>query len=168
MAEDTPLGIPAAEFYPNIEDVVKTPEEATSLLIQKQQDLKNYKSIEYQLVEKRQRLLKNRPGVQGDLDAVKRIGKMTDQGETKCQFPLADSLYSTAVLDKTSRVALWLGANLLVEYTLEEAQQIYQESLDSLDKQLKETEEAMMFARNQITVTEVAVTRLANFIAKSK
>lgn len=38
----------------------------------------------------------------------------------KCDFELAEGIYSRALIEETDSVCLWLGANVMLEYSTEE------------------------------------------------
>lgn len=160
----TPLGIPKAEFIEDMAAYAATVEKAKELFQEKQELLTKYRILEQHLIEKRQQLKGNRPDVAGNLDAVRKIASANYQNEPVTHFQIADGLYGTAKLKNDQKVSLWLGANLLVEYPLEEAEELLSNNLDKLDNQIKEVESNLVFLRDQIITTEVTVSRLTNHI----
>ena len=161
---NTPLGIPKAEFIEDIAAYSPTMETANKLFQEKQELLTKYRILEQHLIEKRQQLKANRPDVAGNLDAVRKIASENYENEPITHFQLADGLYGTAKLKNDKKVSLWLGANLLVEYPLDEAETLLSTNLDNLDNQIKEVENNLVFLRDQIITTEVTVSRLTNHI----
>ncbi|KAH0789583.1 prefoldin subunit 3 [Histomonas meleagridis] len=160
----TPLGIPKAEFIDDIASVAPTMEKANTVFQEKQEMLTKYRILEQHLIEKRQQLKANRPDVAGNLDAVRKIASQNYQNESVTHFQLADGLYGTAKLKNDKTVALWLGANLMVEYPFNEAEELLSQNLENLDKQIAEVEDNLVFLRDQIITTEVTVSRLTNHI----
>ena len=63
------------------------------------------------------------PEIEKSLALVKHLQKKKDEGETVVtRYNLADTLYTKAELDCTSGIVnLWLGANVMLEYTYDEA-----------------------------------------------
>lgn len=55
-------------------------------------------------------------------------------------FAVADNIYSTALVKDTSKVALWLGANVMIEYEVEDARELLRENLGNAKANLKTTE----------------------------
>ena len=166
--KSTPLGIPKAEFIEDIGSVCKTIEDAEKLFQDKQELLTKYRYLEQSLLEKQQSLKASRPDVVSNLTAVKKLRGQIGQDEPITHFQISDSVYGTAKLTQSKTVALWLGANLMVEYPYEEAEQLLQSNLDSLDKQLTELENNLVFLRDQIITTEVTVSRLTNHIIATR
>ena len=59
-------------------------------------------------------------------------------------------------------MGLWLGANLMVEYTYDEAIKLLGKNLANAELKIKETEDDMDFLKDQITTTEVNLARIYN------
>ncbi|OHS94227.1 Prefoldin subunit family protein [Tritrichomonas foetus] len=164
----TPLGIPKAEFIEDIAAAAPTMEDAEKLFQSKQEILSKYRYLEQGLLEKQQSLKASRPDVVNNLTAVKKLSSQTCQNDPITHFQISDSVYGTAKLTQSKTVALWLGANLMVEYPYEEAEALLQTNLDNLDKQLAEIENNLVFLRDQIITTEVTVSRLTNHIISTR
>lgn len=162
--KSTPLGIPKAEFIEDIAAAAPTVERVNALYQEKQELLTKYRILEQHLIEKRQQLKASRPDVAGNLDALRRVAGTCGSGEPVARFQLADGLYGSARLRRESGVALWLGANLMVEYPFDEAEALLDKNLAALDAQIAGVEENLVFLRDQIITTEVTVSRLTNHI----
>ena len=80
-------------------------------------------------------------------------------------FSLQDTLYAKANIRPADvdEVYLWLGANVMVAYPLDEAEDLLQGKLDKAKDSLKAAEEDLEFLRIQITTLEVAVARVHNW-----
>ena len=51
---------------------------------------------------------------------IKKLREKKNSEETmETQFLLSDQVYAKAVIPPTDKVCLWLGANVMLEYTLE-------------------------------------------------
>lgn len=85
-------------------------------------------------------------------------------------FPLQDTLYAHATIDTTTldSVYLWLGANVMVAYPLDEAETMLAEKLDKAKQSLKSAEEDLEFIRAQTTTLEVATARVHNWDVAEK
>jgi prefoldin subunit 5 len=158
----TPLGIPEAQFIDDIAATAPTLEVAQGLLREKQELLSKYRLLEGSLVEKSQNLKRSRPDLVEDLAAVQKLQNPACQAEPITHFQISDGLYGTAKIKNDGIVALWLGAGVMVEYPLAEAEALLQSRLAGLNEQITEVENNLIFLRNQIITTEVTISRLAN------
>ena len=86
--------------------------------------------------------------------------------ETK--FLLSDQVYAKAVVPPTSRVCLWLGANTMLEYDIDEAEELLVKNLGDAKTGLATLEDDMDYLRDQITTTEVNMARIYNWNVKNK
>ena len=134
-----------------------------------------------QNVERRAAGLREKlPEMRKSLDTVKflRLQKsissddFADEDDTKendglleTTFPLQDTLYAHATVDtkKLDEVYLWLGANVMVAYPLEDAEMLLKEKLEKARESLKAAEEDLEFVRVQTTTLEVATARVHNW-----
>lgn len=97
-------------------------------------------------------------------------GKKTASDEIETTFSLQDTLYAKAKIRpaEIDDVYLWLGANVMVAYPLDEAEELLQGKLDKAKESLKAAEEDLEFLRIQITTLEVAVARVHNWDVAEK
>ena len=87
----------------------------------------------------------------------------SDDKEMSTNFLLSDNIWAKAkVPNNTGKVALWLGANVMVEYTYEEALKLLGKNLLNAEAKIKETEDDIDFLKDQITTTEVNLARIYN------
>lgn len=70
---------------------------------------------------------------------------------------LSDQLYVNAKVPATEKVCLWLGANVMLEYDIEEAENLLQKNLDTAESNFEELNEDLSYLRDQITTTEVSI-----------
>ncbi len=102
------------------------------------------------------------------LEAVRALEKQcqraTDQGGAPLEsnFELSDGLYVRASIPPTSTVCLWLGANVMVEYSFDEAVELLTKNLDAATNNLKSTEEEIAYLRDQINTTDVNLSQVYN------
>lgn len=71
-------------------------------------------------------------------------------------FEVNDTLYARALVKPVENVFLWLGANVMLEYSLEEAESLLSTKLAAGSKNLQNVEEDLEFLREQITTMEVS------------
>lgn len=87
----------------------------------------------------------------------------------KLEFMVAHNLWAKADVPVTDKVCLWLGANILCEYTHDEAIELLNKNLNNAKNTLQTNESNTDFIRDQITVCEVNISRAYNeYIEKNK
>lgn len=163
-----PRGIPEAPFIEKVETVIKDPEtEFDSTMSMFQQRLQQYKYME---TSKRQQLADLQikiPDIEKNLDVIKHIKQSKEQGDTKMvtNYELNDTLYSKATVDieNLNSVYLWLGAEVMLEYNLEDATELLNERLKKNQEQLQIVKEDLEFLKENITTMEVNTARLYNW-----
>ncbi|GJD11011.1 Prefoldin subunit 3 [Galdieria sulphuraria] len=135
--------VPAAKFLEDIDKVVE--EHDSSLSRQK-------RSFQEKI-----------PDLTNALQVVRWLQSSGD-GEQKepmeTTFELADNVYSTAWVKNPQVVYLWLGANVMVEYSFEEAESLLKENLDGARDKIQQLEKDLAFLREQMTTTEVNISRV--------
>ena len=67
-------------------------------------------------------------------------------------FELNDTLYAKANVPHTEEVYLWLGANVMLSYPIDEAETMLEGKLTGAEQSLENVEEDLDFLREQITV----------------
>ena len=88
---------------------------------------------------------------------------MTKDKEIETNFLLSDNIWAKATVpNETGRVGLWLGANVMVEYSYDDAIKLLGRNLGSAEEKLAETEGDIDFLKDQITTTEVNMARIYN------
>jgi prefoldin subunit 5 len=186
-----PRGIPTFPFMSNVSDYVKSLQDVESTLQRFQEMVSKYTFMQ-QNVERRAAGLKEKlPEMKRTLEVVKFLKKkraditamkedgdkdqldddddLDDQkpasGVIETTFSLQDTLYAKAQIKpaEVDEVYLWLGANVMVAYPLDEAEELLQGKLDKAKESLKAAEEDLEFLRIQITTLEVAVARVHNW-----
>ncbi|KAG8909274.1 peptide chain release factor 1 [Tulasnella sp. 408] len=84
-------------------------------------------------------------------------------------FELNDTLYAEAEVNTTEDIVyLWLGANVMLSYTQEEAIKLLTEKLSAAKQSLTNANEDLEFLREQITVMEVNTARCYNWDVKRR
>ena len=75
-----------------------------------------------------------------------------DSEPLETTFELNDTLYAKAHVPYTDEVYLWLGANVMLAYPLDEAETLLQGRLQGAKDSLANCEEDLDFLKEQITV----------------
>ena len=83
-----------------------------------------YKFMEQQLIRGRESLRVKTPDIRKTLEAVRMLKDKHEKSEqVTTNFLISDNVWAKATVpNDTGKVGLWLGANVMIEYTYEEAQ----------------------------------------------
>ncbi|UQC81054.1 prefoldin subunit [Colletotrichum lupini] len=183
-----PRGIPKAPFVDKVEDYVTTREDVEPTMRNFQEMIstsvrrieRGYRegqgqvrhmgnSWKYQFMElnlqKRMAGLNDKiPDIQKTLDSVRFLKLRQDDDEPiETTFELNDTLYSKAKIPPTEEVYIWLGANVMLSYPVDEAETLLESKLSTAKTSLSNCEEDLDFLREQITTMEVAIARVYNW-----
>ncbi|KAK6323462.1 hypothetical protein J4Q44_G00058010 [Coregonus suidteri] len=165
------LGIPEAIFVEDVESFMKQPgnDTADAVLRKLDEQYQKYKYMELNLAQKKQRLKSQIPQIKQTLEILLHMQKKketTDPMET--HFLLADNVYCKASVPPTDKVCLWLGAKVMLEYDIDEAQTLLEKNLATASRNLDSLEEDLDFLRDQFTTTEVNMARVYNWDVKRR
>nr|CAG4649001.1 EOG090X0IRH [Polyphemus pediculus] len=109
------------------------------------------------------------PDIQKSLDMIDVLeAKKKSNEQIQTHFLLSDLLYSQAVIEPTDSVCLWLGANVMLEYTLSDAKNLLEKNNEAARKSLGQVHHDLDFLRDQMTTTEVNMARLYNWDVKRR
>jgi prefoldin subunit 5 len=107
--------------------------------------------------------------MQKTLDTVKFLDSKKDKDEDlETRFELNDTLFATALIPPTEEVYLWLGANVMVAYPVDEAIELLTQKLELQGTNMKTCQEDLEFLREQITTMEVNIARTYNWDVKRR
>ncbi|KFY16399.1 hypothetical protein V492_01384 [Pseudogymnoascus sp. VKM F-4246] len=155
-AQTNPRGIPYAPFVDKVEDYVTTRADVEATLKSFQEMIAKYQFMEANQQRRAAGLKDKMPDIQKTLDTP-------DSDPIEATFELNDTLYAKAHIPPTEEVYLWLGANVMLSYPVDEAEVLLQSKLSSAKTSLANCEEDMDFLREQITTMEVATARVYNW-----
>jgi prefoldin subunit 5 len=159
-----PRGIPQVEF---IEDVATFLQNGTSIesLLQSLHTIHSkYKMMETSLSENKTRYLAQIPDLQSSFDAIVLLESKTSSFETN--FILSDQVHVKAQVEPENKVFLWLGANIMAEYTYEDAKKLLSSNIEAANLKLIENAEDMAYLKDQMITTEVNIARVYNYDVK--
>ncbi|GIL50049.1 hypothetical protein Vafri_6355 [Volvox africanus] len=162
-AADQGVPVPKAEF---IDDVAKFMEDkdADKVLAQLQENIRTYRMIQEDLMQRRVRTMTKLPELRRAVDIVKQLIEKQESGdEVITDFMLAEGAYAKAKIKGAKSVNLWLGAGVMLEYPLEEARTLLEENEANCRANLKTNEDSMALIKDSITTTEVSVARIYNY-----
>ena len=163
-------GIPSAKFIEDPADFLQIlPDSDSSDSTQKldatlnimQSLLQRYKFMETNLAKNLNTYKEKIPTITRALEAVKHLMQCREENKVlDVHFNLANNVYSEAKVTPEGKVALWLGVNVMLEYTYEEALDLLNDNLTKATAKLEETRNNYAFLREQIITTEVNIARI--------
>ena len=107
--------------------------------------------MEGNLLRARQNLKVKLPDIKKTLEMVVMLKTKheSEDKEMSTNFLLSDNIWAKAkVPNDTGKVGLWLGANVMVEYTYKEAVLLLGKNLASAEAKIKETEDDIDFLKD--------------------
>ncbi|XP_077261115.1 prefoldin subunit mgr [Temnothorax americanus] len=161
-------GIPEADFVDDVEAFMAKPEnESVDKVLRKLDESHGkYKFMEFNLVNKRRRLKTQIPDLQRSLEMIEKL--QAENSSLATQFLLSEQVYAKAIIPPTDKVCLWLGANVMLEYTLDDAQEVLTKNIEAAKKNLGYVEHDLDFVRDQYTTMEVNMARIYNWEVKRR
>ncbi|CAK5076230.1 unnamed protein product [Meloidogyne enterolobii] len=128
-------------------------------------NFRRYKLLETSALQQKTKIDESILDYQKSIDSLKMLveQKTKKANSVLVTYKLDENLFSDAVVEEMDRVCIWLGANVMVEYKLEEAQELLTKHLANIEQTNGETEEELDFLRDQITTTEVNLANLYNY-----
>eukprot|EP00956_Cyclotella_meneghiniana_P024953 scaffold51060_cov65-Cyclotella_meneghiniana.AAC.7 len=166
-------GIPHAKFLEDIDDFANSfnPPASPELLIGAYSDLfSKFKAYESQLSQKRVNFKEKLPEIEKSIKLVRHLKRKKEEEEPIItRYNLADTIYAKARVDCSRGIVnLWLGANVMLEYSYDEALELLTSKEAVAKKQFEEITEDLTFTRNQIITTEVNMSRIYNWDVRRK
>mgnify|MGYP000176080605 CR=1 FL=1 len=160
QASDNPRKIPQVIFIEQVEQYAKHygPQQC---LDQLNELYSKYKFMEAQLLRSKQVLKNKLPDINNAIQMIDYL--RTVQTDMTVDFQLGDNVWTKAHVPQTDRVGLWLGANVMLEYSHEEAYELLQKNLSNANTALASTDEDLKFLKEQITTCEVNIARVYNY-----
>ncbi|KAG8162489.1 hypothetical protein KVR01_008254 [Diaporthe batatas] len=166
-SKDTPTnprGIPYAPFVDKVEDYVTSRADTEPTLRKFQEMIAKYQYMESNMQRRAAGLKDKLPDIQKTLETVRFLKTRTDESDPiETTFELNDTLFAKAEVPPTDEVYIWLGANVMLAYPIDEAETLLADRLSKAQKSLEDCEEDAEFLREQITTMEVATARVYNW-----
>ncbi|XP_053698293.1 prefoldin subunit 3 [Sabethes cyaneus] len=162
-------GIPEAVFVEDVEAFMKqsgNEENVEKVLKSLDEQHSKYKFMEFNIISRKRRLRQQIPDLAKSLEMIKILKNQTEEQET--QFLLSEGVFVKTRVPPTKTVCLWLGANVMLEYPLDEAEELLKQNKTSAEVNLKCLEHDQEFLRDQITTTEVNMARVHNYDVKKR
>ncbi|KAK2809013.1 peptide chain release factor 1 [Emmonsiellopsis sp. PD_5] len=161
-----PRGIPVAPFVDNVADYVSSRADVEPTLRSFQEMISKYQFMELNTQRRGQGLKDKIPDIRKTLETVRFLkGRRKSDTPLPTTFELNDTLFSRATVSPkdTEEVFLWLGANVMLAYPIDEAEELLSEKLRAAEASFNNCEEDLEFLREQITTLEVATARVYNW-----
>uniref|UniRef100_A0A5B7AEJ0 Prefoldin subunit 3 n=1 Tax=Davidia involucrata TaxID=16924 RepID=A0A5B7AEJ0_DAVIN len=158
-------GIPAAAFVEDVQTyLTQSGLDVNSSLAFLQERLQQYKLVEMKLLAQQRDLQAKIPDIEKCLDVVATLQAKKGSGEALiADFEVSEGIYSRAHIEDTDSVCLWLGANVMLEYSCEEATTLLQKNLENAKASLEVLVADLQFLRDQVTITQVTIARVYNW-----
>ncbi|CAG8557097.1 1264_t:CDS:2 [Ambispora leptoticha] len=168
--ETNPRGIPKVQFVENVDEFVAKSDAPVEITLGKfQETIAKYKFMEINFMNRKKGLEMKIPEIKKTLTVVEYlINKQESDEPIDTTFELNDTLWAAAKVKTTETVYLWLGANVMLEYPLQEAKELLEGKLKSAQTSLDNVLEDLEFLRDQVTTMEVNTARLYNWDVKRR
>lgn len=165
-------GVPKAPFIEDISQFIKSQQETPDALLCKFREMfSKYRFMESHTLQREQALREKVPEITKSIEILRYLQSTQDSNEdTTLSFELNDTLYCNArIPNEASKSAyIWLGANVMVEYPVDEAIEMLSTKIENCNSAIARLEQERMFLREQITTIEVSIARLYNWTIKNK
>mmetsp|Transcript_21456 Transcript_21456/g.57679 ORF Transcript_21456/g.57679 Transcript_21456/m.57679 type:complete len:194 (-) Transcript_21456:122-703(-) len=172
----TPAGIPEMPFIEDIDSFMEKEGRSAETALQKLHEQYNgYKYAEQRITARKMKLKVKIPDIEKTLGVVKRMKAAHAEGETslKTHYELSDAVYAKADIPLSSKlgqqtVCLWLGANVMLEYTVDEAEELLTTNLANAQEALEGVMKDLAFLKDQMTTSEVNIARVYNWDVRER
>jgi len=167
---DTPTGTSKEDtlFIENV-DQFMVDQDAAAVIDKLDAQYRRFKYLEAKVSEQKESLKQKLPEIEQALDIVKHLKAQQSSTEImKTHFELANHVWAQADVEKSGSVYLWLGANVMVSYSYDEAIELLSNNLSQGKKSLENYSKDLDYLKDQITVTEVNVARVFNWDVKER
>lgn len=121
--------------------------------------------MEAQIVKHSEGCKSKLPDIEKAIEAVEFMEKKRKENSEESMnvdFMVSNNLWAKASVPASETVCLWLGAEIMCEFTLEEARALLGKNLENAKTTLKNNEVDLDFIKDQITVCEVNIARVHN------
>eukprot|EP01029_Cantina_marsupialis_P027746 TRINITY_DN773342_c0_g1_i1.p1 TRINITY_DN773342_c0_g1~~TRINITY_DN773342_c0_g1_i1.p1 ORF type:complete len:190 (-),score=57.37 TRINITY_DN773342_c0_g1_i1:126-695(-) len=165
------VGIPEVHFVENVPEYLKDNDDATAEQAIEVFDrlFRRYNMMQLDLQAKRDHMKTKIPEIASTLEMVEKLIAAEEDDETiETDFNLSHHLFAKASIKPEGRVGLWLGANVMVEYSYSEAKEMLETNLVKAKAKLDEHQRSLDFVRDQTNTTRVNVARIYNFDVVSR
>ncbi|QOY41529.1 Prefoldin subunit 3 [Cryptosporidium parvum] len=159
-----PGNVPKALFISSIEEFVGD-RPVYGILENIQLLNRKYKIMESSIKTQQEYLIAKIPDIELAIESVFQRKKLLENNLNKNElyFPVSDNLFAKCSSPPSNTIYLWLGANTILEYPLEEAIEVLKSNLSTAKNTIKLYQESLDFIREQITIMDVNTARVHNY-----
>jgi len=155
------FSIPACEFIEDESKFVSDYSDADDALKSLQRKYQKYTSMHTQLQQSRLHLQTRLPELRRTLEMIDRL---VASPTMTTHFEVTSGMYAKAqISEKATGVYLWLGANVMIEYSFDEAKQLMNKNVSTAEISLQALQGDADFVKEQMTVCEVNMARIVNY-----
>lgn len=155
--------IPKAQFVEDVEQFLAG-REVDSVIRSLTERLQQYKLAETRMMAQKREIQAKLPDIKKSLEIVQTLQARQGSGdETTVDFELTEGIFAQAIVKDPSAVGLWLGANVMLEYSLDEALALLLRNSETADNSLVNLQNDILFLRDQVNITEVTIARVFNW-----
>ena len=154
-------GVPTMNFIESVEDWIDK-FTAEKLLSYINQYLNKYKFMEAQIVKSNEGLNIKIPDIEKCLETIEYLEKKEKDKTINVDYMVSNNLWAKAEVNIPDSVFLWLGANVMCEYKMDEAKALLNQNLKNAKTQIKNNNTDLEFIKDQMTVCEVNLARIYN------
>ena len=126
------------------------------------QYLNKYKFMEAQIVKSNEGLNIKIPDIEKCLETIEYLEKKEKGKPVNVDYMVSNNLWAKAEINTPDSVFLWLGANVMCEYKMDEAKVLLNQNLQNAKNQIKKNNVDLEFIKDQMTVCEVNLARIYN------
>ena len=155
----THRGIPEA----NMVDItlITTETEAQQEFIKTEELYRKYKVWENNLESELSMYRANVPPIEETLEMVGFLEMSSEKKEPiDTRFKLSDSLFAAARVEDVKNVFLWLGASVMMEFSLKEARELLENNIKAALSKMETIRDDLKYLRTQIETSEVNKSRI--------
>ncbi|XP_078436263.1 prefoldin 3 [Wolffia australiana] len=158
-------GIPAASFVQDVQTyLTQSGFDVSTALTFLQERLQQYRVVEMKLLAQQRDIQGKIPEIEKCLEIVSTLKAKKGTGEEFiADFEVSEGIYSQAKIQETDSFCLWLGANVMLEYSCEEAMELLTKNLENAKASLEVLITDLQFLRDQETITQVTIARVYNW-----
>jgi len=157
-------GIPESQFIEDVESYMVGEESAEAKIKSFDEIHQKYKFMENSLATRRRKLKSQVPDIKSSLAMIKKLREKKENEDTmETQFLLSEQVYARAKVPPTDKVCLWLGANVMLEYSLNDAEVLLQKNCQQAEQNLAQIAWDLDYLRDQMTITEECKRKLSKF-----
>jgi len=159
--------IPVVEFVDDVDAFMQMPENTgnSQLALKRMEDTySKIKILESNNVNTKQRLKNQISELEKSIQMIGELKKRKEASEDmSTHFRLADHVFLKAKVKPVDKVGLWLGANVMLEYDLDEGDELLRAKKIKAEQNLKQTNMLIDSIRENVTTIEVNMARVYNW-----